>query len=109
MASQLKKLPNNYVSTALTMVGINTKENVAGLIQDTIHSLIEMGGDFDLETATKLVVKHQFEPDNKLVELKAQYRLLSELHDPRSTHRTHRKMSTVLDEILKEIKTYTES
>jgi hypothetical protein len=109
MESQLKKLPNNYVSTALAMVGINAKENVAGLIQDTIHSLIEMGGDFDLETASKLVVKHQFEPDNKLVELKAQYRVLSELHDPKSTHRTHRKMGKMLEETLNEIESYTKS
>lgn len=109
MESQLKKLPNNYVTTALAMVGINAKENVAGLIQDTIHALIEMGGDFDLETASKLVVKHQFEPDNRLAELKAQYRILSEVHEPKSNHRTHKKIDKILDDLLKEIESYTQS
>lgn len=109
MESQLKTLSNQHVATALAMVGIAVKENVAGLIQDTIHSLIEMGDQFDLVTASKLVVKHGFEPDNKLTQLKAQYSVLSELYDPKSNHRTHRKMGNMLDEILKEIESYKQS
>jgi hypothetical protein len=106
MESQLKTLSNQHVATALAMVGIGVKENIAGLIQDTIHSLIEMGDQFDLMTASKLVVKHKFEPDNTLTKLKAQYAVLSELYDPKSNHKTQRKMGNMIDELLKQIESY---
>jgi predicted outer membrane protein len=97
------KLSNQYVKIALAMVHLDVPENVAGLIQDTIHELIKKGEDFDLMTARSLYVKHQ-DTYVAVNELKAQYRILSELYEPKSKHKTQKKIGIMLDRIIKKLK-----
>jgi len=101
----LAKLPKNHVVVALNMVGINVDPNLADLIQNTIHETIHMGVDFDLMTAAKLRADYESSISNTLVELNAQYRVLSQLYNPKSKHSTQIEMGKMLDKILKDIET----
>jgi hypothetical protein len=102
MELQSKKLSNHEVATGLAMVGISVSKNVAGLIQDTIHALIDQGDQFDLNTAVS--IQSNYNSDETVIgELNAQYRVLSELYNPKSKHKTQINIGLLLNDILKQI------
>ena len=102
MELESKKLSNQEVATGLAMVGLSVSENIAGLIQDTMHALINQGDQFDLLTAVSIQSNYNSHK-HKVEELNAQYRILSELYNPKSKHKTQVKIGLLLNDILKQI------
>ena len=102
MELKSKKLSNQEVATGLAMVGLSVSENVAGLIQDTMHALIDQGNQFDLHTAVTIQSNYNSHK-TKIEELNAQYRVLSELYNPKSKHKTQINIGLLLNDILKQI------
>lgn len=108
MESQLAKLDPHYVATGLGMAGIHTTDNVAAIIQDVIHELIDKKAEFSLMDAAEIIARHRadelaIEQNEKVLRLKERYKVLSELCIPGSVHKTQKQISAEMDRVIKEL------
>ncbi|NBP67776.1 MAG: hypothetical protein EBU52_03440 [Cytophagia bacterium] len=109
MESPLQKLKPQHVVTALAMTGVDITEPIAAIVQDVIHALIEKQTEFSLEDATEIMHRHKpsdkstSNQSQKLKELSACYRVLSECYVHDSKSKINIAISDKMDHLLREI------
>jgi hypothetical protein len=109
MESPLQKLKPQHVVTALAMTGVHVTEPIAAIVQDVIHALIEKNTEFSLEDAVEIMHRHKLsdkstsDQSQKLKELTACYKVLSECYVHDSKSKINIAISDKMDYLLKEI------